>query len=100
MPLLLSWGRRVVRRREGEELDDNLLSKQSNMEVVVGCFHASGVGVLKRVHEKIDAEVYKILIHQAMPELKKLIQTETKQVAWCFNRIMLHSKNRQTIFRE
>ena len=41
--------------------------------------------VFKRVEGRIDAEVYRqILIHQAMPELKKLIQAEPKQVAWCF----------------
>jgi len=50
-----------------------------------GCFHHTGVGVLKRVEGTIDAQAYKqILIHRAMPELKALIDKEPSHVAWLF----------------
>ena len=43
------------------------------------------MGVLKRMEGKIDSKPYQqILFHEAMPEPKTLIQTETKQVIWCF----------------
>ena len=53
--------------------------------MIWGCFHKSGVGVLKRIEGHLDADGYKqILIHQAMPELKRLMTMEPTQVACIF----------------
>ena len=43
------------------------------------------MGVLKTIEGKMDAEKYKqILIHQATPNIKALIEGETDYVAWVF----------------
>ena len=89
-PFTLFPGREgYIRRRNGEggkEKHLNPTVKHGGGSIMVwGCFHSSGVGVLKRVEGRIDAEVYKqILIHQAMPELKKLISVEPEYVRWTF----------------
>ena len=86
---LFSGREGYVRRRAGEELSDSCLNKTvkhgGGSIMVWGCFHGSGVGVLKQVTGNIDASAYKqILIHQAMPELKKLIDKEPTHVAFVF----------------
>ena len=78
-----------VRRREGESLDDACLIptvKHGGGSILVwGCFNAAGVGVLKRIEGTITGEAYRqILIHHAMPEMKKLLEAEPEHVAWLF----------------
>lgn len=86
---LFNSGRRYCRRRENEDLGPNKTVKTvkhgGGKIMVWGCFHYNGVGVLKTIEGKMDAEKYKqILIHQAMPNIKALIEGETDYVAWVF----------------
>ena len=87
--MLFPGSRGYVRRRACDDMKKKHLAptvKHGGGSVMVwGCFHGSGVGVLKRVEGTIDSEAYRqILIHQAMPELKKLISQEPTHVRWIF----------------
>jgi len=86
---LFPGGEQYVWRKKGEEFKRGELAptvKHGGGSVMIwGCFHHTGVGVLKRVEGTIDAQAYKqILIHRAMPELKALIDKEPSHVAWLF----------------
>ena len=53
--------------------------------MVWGCFHASGVGILKLVTGHMDQHQYhSILTHSMMPELKRLTNEEPAAVIWLF----------------
>jgi len=50
-----------------------------------GCFHASGVGVLKRIEGIMDGEAYyRILRHQVGPQMKKLNDSVLGGPGWVF----------------
>ena len=78
-----------VRRRPGEEHLDECLAptvKHGGGKIMVwGCFHASGVGILRRVEGKMDTEVYyKILRYQVGPQMKDLAQKQLGGPGWVF----------------
>jgi len=82
-------GNTYVRRRPFEELKDNCLAptvKHGGGKIMVwGCFHASGVGVLKRVEGIMDGEAYyRILRHQVGPQMKKLNDSVLEGPGWVF----------------
>jgi len=82
-------GNTYVRRRPFEELKDNCLAptvKHGGGKIMVwGCFHASGVGVLKRIEGIMDGEAYyRILRHQVGPQMKKLNDSVLEGPGWVF----------------
>jgi transposase len=72
-----------------EELKDDCLAptvKHGGGRIMVwGCFHASGVGVLKRIEGIMDGEAYyRILRHQVGPQMKKLDDSALGGPTWVF----------------
>lgn len=93
-----------VRRRTNEALLDSTLSKTvkhgGGKINVWGCFHAGGVGFLKRIEGNMDTEYRNILVQKAIPKIKELLNTETKYVAWVFqhDRDPKHTANLVTAY--
>lgn len=82
-------GNTYVRRQPGEEMNEDCLVptvKHGGGKIMVwGCFHASGVGILKLVTGHMDQHQYHtILTHSMMPELKRLTNEEPAAVIWLF----------------
>jgi transposase len=82
-------GNTYVRRQPGEEFEEKCLVptvKHGGGKIMVwGCFHASGVGVLKRITGIMDQHQYHtILTHSFMPEMKRLTKEEPAAVVWLF----------------
>lgn len=82
-------GHQYVRRQPGEGMRDDCLSKTvkhgGGSIMIWGCFHASGVGVLKRITGHMDQNQYhSILTHTVMPEMKRLAQDEPTDIIWTF----------------
>jgi transposase len=82
-------GNVYVRRQPGEELRDDCIAptvKKGGGKINVwGCFHASGVGILKRIEGIMDGSKYHtILTHSAMPEMKKLTNENPTNVISTF----------------
>ena len=82
-------GNMYVRRQPGEALREDCIVptvKHGGGKIMVwGCFHASGVGLLKRITGNMDQHQYhSILTHSVLPELKKLTKEEPAEVLWLF----------------
>jgi transposase len=53
--------------------------------MVWGCFHANGVGILRKIEGTMDQNQYHtILCHAVIPEIKKLTNEEPNDVIWIF----------------
>lgn len=71
-----SCGKVYVRRRPGEEFERECLKptvKHGGGKVMIwGCVSGAGMGKLKRIEGKVDADVYyRILRHQMAPTMKR-----------------------------
>jgi transposase len=82
-------GHRYVRRQPGEEMMEQCLEKTvkhgGGKIMVWGCFHANGVGILRKIEGTMDQNQYHtILCHAVIPEIKKLTNEEPNDVIWIF----------------
>jgi transposase len=82
-------GKQLVRRRPGEEMMSDCLSptvKHGGGKIMVwGCFHASGVGLLRKVTGTMDQQQYHTILTRAViPEIKKLTEQDVDGVIWTF----------------
>jgi transposase len=82
-------GHRYVRRKPGEEMLEQCLEKTvkhgGGKIMVWGCFHANGVGILRKIDGTMDQNQYHtILCRAVIPEIKTLTQEEPTDVIWTF----------------
>ena len=82
-------GRQYVRRQPGEEMREDCLAptvKHGGGKIMVwGCFHASGVGILRKIIGTMDQHQYHtILTQEVIPEIKRLTQKDVADVIWTF----------------
>ena len=78
-----------VRRKPGEETRDECMVptvKHGGGKIMVwGSFHASGVGILRKISGIMNQHQYHtILTNSVMPQLKKLVNDDPSHVVWLF----------------
>jgi transposase len=89
VPLFTNTRPLWIHRRKGQRLSPDGVARTvkggGGKIQVWGCFHANGVGPLKRINEIMDGKIYHgILVTHAVPKMRELIRTSPQGTRWTF----------------